>query len=274
MAHSIHTILVVAFALTGLGIAQDADVSARERAVLEILLEKGVITQAEFDARLGKLGEEVPVAEVPQTVKKPAPEPRVPEEPAVVAPPPPPEPLRGAAEQDPELSPLMSRNVLRAGWGIMDQEWTPSAPQWGGSGHAIFAEGLISLSDSYYGFAELEEFSSGDTFIQTAMIAGAGWDTHFNDRLAAYIKGGFSHFSSETSYDGEADEDTLFVGGGVRYLLSEELLGELEFWQGREEQGGSSVRISYLTSSQYGVFVESLSRNDYSGLRFGVSLFL
>ena len=68
MVNPIHAFLAVAFILTGIGTAQDADVDARERAVLELLLEKGVITQAEFDERMGKTEEELPVEEAPRTV--------------------------------------------------------------------------------------------------------------------------------------------------------------------------------------------------------------
>ena len=49
-------------------------------------------------------------------------------------------------------------------------------------------------------------------------------------------------------------------------------MGELELWKG-PKMDAFSARIEWLLEQRYGVFLQSLTRGDYSGLRFGLSLF-
>jgi PKD repeat protein len=171
---------------------------------------------------------------------------------------------------------LPGRKYLRGGLGSADQEWSSRGPYWSGSGDTVFVEGATDMTESLYAFAEYEEFSSSDQFVQDTMIGGAGWDTQLNEDVEAGLKLGFSHLSSSYFTPGgslgDTQTDSLFVGGSVRYLLGEQLIGELELWKG-PKMDALSARIEWLLEQRYGFFLQSLTRGDYSGLRFGLSLF-
>ena len=265
------------------------------RTILEARLESEAITKALFDEAIERIKKPKPLVEPSQPPVKPPQPPksepvpdRVDDPGGEISVPPPRDVPPHHPEVEPQerwsYSPLLSRNYLRGGIGSSDQEWSLGGPQWSGSGKVIFVDGSRKLTESIFAFAEYENFYSSPQFNQDAFIAGAGWDTNANDRVGIFLKGGVAAFSSEfLSSFGIVDSasfESIFVGGGLRSMLTDKCLGEVELWTGDNlgerglgKRGAVSARIEWLVSDGYGVFIQSLSRAEYSGWRVGVSIY-
>ena len=274
-------------ALLTKGVINRKEFEAHVSAILEVRQERGDITQEQLIEAVERISKpKAPVKPPPPPVKPPnlKPDPdRVDDSGGEISAPPP----RSITLQRPEVepqgswpySPLLSRDHLRGGIGSSKQEWSPDGPQWSGSGDVVFWEGSKKLTENIFAFAEYENFHSSRQFNQDAFILGAGWDAPVNDRLGLFLKGGLARFSSDyVNPFGIVESARLkatFVGGGLRYMITEKCLGEVELWSGdnRGRAGGVSARIEWLVSGEYGVFIQSLTRAEASGLRVGVSVY-
>ncbi len=270
----LHSIMATMLALTAAAHAQDSSQGADEQEALLILLQNGLITQEEYDQRtnspLASTTDENKAQTAPEQSHRPQEITDHSDGGAVT----PKTPVLGTRARS--LSGFRKGNYIRGSGGNGEFQQSPEFLRPTSKGTAVHVEGMLELTDRWFGFGQYDWFNDPDDVVYDKTVIGIGWGRPVSAASEADIRLGFSLSGLEYSIPAgplvNTNTEEFVIGVGYRHFFGDRLLVEPRITASADDKE-LTLRVEWDTGWRFDVYGQGLYRDDYSSILLGTSVY-